>query len=51
MNTCNDHDCVVVYDGRNCPLCKAIDELDEANTTISDLESEIAELEFQLGDR
>ncbi len=50
MYTCERHstrlcDCVVVYDGRNCPLCKSEEDLADKDKQISELEHklEIAE--------
>ena len=41
MNTCEDHDdSIVVYNGKNCPVCKKIAELDD---TIFELESKLEE--------
>jgi len=37
MKTC-EHDCIVVYDDMECPLCKVMGELEDANKTIEKLE-------------
>lgn len=44
MYVCDyNHDEIVHGDGE-CPLCSAGDEIDRLNDTISDLDSEIADL-------
>lgn len=50
LSTCERHDnCVVVYMGRGCPVCRTEDELaaaerraDEAEDTVARLQEELA---------
>lgn len=45
MNTCQDHDCIIVHDRRKCPVCEEFDNyklaLEHANDKIQELEHEI----------
>lgn len=50
MESCTDHDCVVVFDGRKCPVCRMQKELDTANETIEARQERIEELENDLED-
>ena len=64
MNTCEDHDSVVVYDGRECPVCELKRERDDYQgqrdflmedvaafgTQVGDLEDEIFNLEKKVED-
>jgi len=46
MTTCEDHaNCVVVYEGCNCPMCNLQEELEEAQDQVADLESDVKDLE------
>ena len=46
MNTCEEHDnCVVVYTGRECPLCDVEKETDELTLELSAAQDKIDDLE------
>ena len=48
MIYCEDHsNCLVVYEGCNCPMCELQEDLDEAEDRINDLESDVKDLESE----
>ena len=47
LSTCEDHDCVVVYVGRDCPVCE---EISEKDVQIENLESKVSSLEDEISD-
>jgi hypothetical protein len=47
LNICsNSHD-EVCFDGRNCPVCAKLKEIEELEETISALNGQISEMESQ----
>jgi hypothetical protein len=51
METCDKHDdCIVVYSGnlRDCPMCRAEEERDEAQDMLKEAEAEVADLKESL---
>lgn len=51
MEVCNSkrHD-IVVYDDGYCPVCSALDDLEESQAQVSTLESRVEELEATICD-
>jgi len=47
MNTCDEHGGVMVYDGRDCPVCEEISDL---KSTIENLKDKVDMLEEEAGD-
>ena len=46
LNTCDQHDdCMVVYDVRDCPVCKMQDETKRLEEEVADLEKALKEVE------
>jgi hypothetical protein len=41
MKVCERHDCVVVYEGFNCPLCDAEYEIKQLEKTVNDLKQAV----------
>lgn len=49
METCEEHDgCVVIFTSEECPLCSAIEQIDELKEEAETLNEEVAELEGNL---
>ena len=48
MKTCEEHDCVVVYDTCDCPVCELENEKEALENSIDDLEQNIENLVAQL---
>jgi transcription initiation factor IIE alpha subunit len=44
MNLCSHRHEEICYESRNCPLCEAQEEIEKLEEAVSDLESEISEL-------
>ena len=46
LRTCEEHiDCIIVYDGYNCPVCA---ELDELKGEISGYKEEVEDWQFKV---
>lgn len=48
MNLCNDQHDEIVYEGRNCPLCAALDYNKELDETVADLKNKLEAAESDL---
>lgn len=45
LSTCEEHDCVVVYSGKKCPMCELVAENAEYTTYNDDLLLKVEELQ------
>lgn len=45
MNLCSDNHDEVCFEGRICPVCEKMKEIEKLESTIQDLKSEIKDLE------
>jgi hypothetical protein len=48
MNTCEKHDCVVVYTCHNCPMCDLEDQVEILSEKIKEKETRIEELNGEI---
>jgi len=48
MNLCDDNHEEVCYTGRNCPVCKAIEDVSSVESDLDSAESKIAALEEKI---
>jgi transcription initiation factor IIE alpha subunit len=48
MNLCSQNHTEICHEGRDCPLCGVVGELEEANDSINDLKGQVAELKTEI---
>ena len=49
MKLCDDNNEEICFDYGDCPLCDALEELDEAQYEIQELKDQIDDLEREIG--
>jgi hypothetical protein len=43
MDNCTKHDCFVIYDEQNCPVCEAMDQLIDENSSLEEKANELSD--------
>lgn len=48
MRTCEQHDGVMVYEGRHCPVCQLVEEKAELQKQVESMQRQIDDLEERI---